>query len=56
VILLRSWVRRKRFEARLIANEVGQLFGGSVGSTPTGNTSADRVHPDQMLQLMGVTL
>lgn len=28
--LLAAWFRRKRLEARLIANEVGRLFGGQA--------------------------
>lgn len=27
--LVGAWVRRKKFEARLIANEVGRLFAGA---------------------------
>lgn len=29
--LTAAWVRRKKFEARLIANEVGALFSGASG-------------------------
>ena len=45
--LLISYVRRKRFEARLIAAEVGRLFGGK-------ETNADRVSSDDLLRMMGV--
>ena len=30
--LLAAWFRRKRLEARLIANEVGRLFGGQAAA------------------------
>jgi hypothetical protein len=46
--LLAAYVLRKRFEARLIAQEVGRLFGGGGEKTP------ERISSDEMLRLMGV--
>lgn len=46
--LLAAWVRRKQFEARLIAIEVGRLFAG------TGEP--ERVSADKLLNLAGVNL
>lgn len=48
--LLAAWVRRKQFEARLIAIEVGRLFSG------VGDTGSERVSADQLLNLAGVNL
>ena len=45
--LLGAYVRRKQFEARLIALEVGKLFGSS--------TEPERVSEEQILSLMGIT-
>jgi hypothetical protein len=45
--LLLAYVRRKRFEARLIASEVGRLFGGR-------EKQSERVSPDELLKMMGV--
>ena len=45
--LLLAYVRRKRFEARLIAAEVGRLFGGK-------DKQKDRISADDMLDLMGI--
>jgi hypothetical protein len=43
--LVQSWVARKRFEASLIALEVGQLF--------TGRKAADeQISPDEMWALL----
>jgi hypothetical protein len=41
-----AYVRRKRFEARMIAAEVGKLFGGEQ--------QQERVSSDEMLRMMGV--
>ncbi len=54
-MLLHSWTRRKRFEARLLANEVARLFAGSGAGRPA-NRSAGWVSPDEMLDLLGVKL
>ena len=43
--LLSAYVRRKRFEARLLALEVGKLFGGAQD---------DRVSADELLSMMGI--
>lgn len=45
--LLTAYVRRKRFEARLIAAEVGRLFGGK-------EKQQERVSSDDLLRMMGV--
>ena len=41
-----AYVRRKRFEARMIAAEVGKLLGGEQRQ--------ERVSSDEMLRMMGV--
>lgn len=43
--LLAAWFRRKRLEARLIAQEVGRLFGGG----PTGHEEIDQTTALAML-------
>ena len=43
--LVLAYVRRKRFEARLIASEVGRLFSKQEEA---------EVHPSQMLAMFGV--
>lgn len=45
--LVLAYVRRKRFEARLIAAEVGRLFGGK-------EKQQERISSDEMLHMMGV--
>lgn len=47
--LLTAYVRRKRFEARLIAAEVGRLFGGKEKQQ-----QQERVSSDDLLRMMGV--
>lgn len=47
--MLTAYVRRKQFEAKLLAVEVGKLFGG--GGRGGAN---DRISSDDMLRLMGV--
>lgn len=49
-MLLQSYYRRKRFEARILAAELARLIGG--GRAGGGN---GRVSPDEMLSMMGVT-
>ena len=46
--LLAAWLRRKQFEARLIAVEVGKLFAG--------DTASGRVSGAELLSMAGVTL
>lgn len=46
--LLTAYVRRKRFEARLIAAEVGRLFGGRE------RQQQERISSDELLRMMGV--
>lgn len=46
--LLLAWVRRKRFEAKLIAIEVAQLF------TVDDVQRMQRVPSDELLKMMGV--
>jgi hypothetical protein len=46
VRLLAAWVRRKRFEARLVALEVGKLFSGAADQ--------DRVSEGEMWAMMGI--
>lgn len=47
--LLQSYLRRKKFEAKLLAVEVGKLFSG-------GGQQGQRVSPDQMLGELGIVL
>lgn len=46
--LLLAYVRRKRFEARLIAGEIGRLF------TRDDSQRLQRVPADELLKMMGV--
>lgn len=46
--LLLAYVRRKQFEARLIAAEVGRLF------TRDDSQRMQRVPADELLKMMGV--
>lgn len=52
MILLRAYVRRRRFEARLLAGELAKLFGGRAA---TGSATGGRVSADEMMQMMGIT-
>ena len=45
-----AWVRRKRFEARLLALELGMLLAGSVSR----ETAGGRVPAQQMLRTLGI--
>lgn len=45
--LVLAYVRRKRFEARLVAAEVGKLFA-------SGDKRNERISSDEMLRMMGV--
>lgn len=47
--LVGAWFRRKRLEARLIANEVGRLFGGQPQYLPD-----DQVDQDRALAALGL--
>ena len=49
--LVGAWFRRQRLEARLIAIEVGKLFGGSAGSP----TDYEMVDEATALAALGVT-
>lgn len=57
--MLRSWLRRKRFEARLLAAEVSRLFDSAPATAqrrPVHQPApADRISADEMMGLMGVT-
>jgi len=46
--LVGAWVRRKQFEARLIAIEVGKLFAGA--------SEPERMAGHELLNLAGVNL
>lgn len=54
-MLLGAYVRRKRFEAKLLAVELSKVMGGraSTGAEAAGN---GRIHADDMLSMMGLTL
>jgi hypothetical protein len=47
--LVAAWFRRKRLEARLIATEVGKLFGGEP-QEPVG----DEIDQDLALSALGI--
>jgi len=47
--LMAAWFRRKRLEARLIAQEVGRLFGGE----PTGHEEVDQT---TALAMLGISV
>lgn len=58
-MLTRAYVRRKRFEARLIAQEVGTLFGDSDTSSSASSRPASApatVPPSVLLKTMGIEL
>ncbi|MEZ4684201.1 MAG: hypothetical protein R2932_59320 [Caldilineaceae bacterium] len=48
---MRSYIRRKRFEARLLAAELSKLFG-AASRNAKGN---GRVNADEMMAMMGAT-
>ena len=48
--LVTAYIRRKRFEARLIAVEVGRLFAGSQGA------DKGRMPAHELLSMAGVDL
>ncbi len=57
--LAKSYLRRKEFEARILANAVGKmLFGDSAGKSQTANglsSGAGRVvSAEEMFTIMGV--
>jgi hypothetical protein len=59
MLLARSYARRKQFEARLIAVEVGKMLGGAGAPEPTpktvrGNSGAtyNVVTPEQMMEAL----
>lgn len=45
--LISAWFRRKRLEARLIANEVGRLFGGQ-------SAEAEEIDQATALAMLGI--
>jgi hypothetical protein len=61
-MLARAYVRRKRFEARLIAEEVAAIFRSSDEANPsapspaTPRPSQAPVAPSALLRSMGITL
>jgi hypothetical protein len=55
-MLLGAYVRRKRFEARLVAVELAKLLGGSGRSSSAGAAGNGRIHADDMLSMMGLSL
>lgn len=48
--LASSWARRKKFEARLIAKELAQLFAGS------GEGGSGKVPGHELLSMAGISL
>jgi len=59
-LLTRAYVRRKRFEARLIAQEVGMLFRDTTGSDPSSLAPPPApeasVPPSVLLRTLGITI
>jgi hypothetical protein len=58
--LVFAWMRRKRWESRLLAGEIAALFT-PPGAKPAGRNSAPartvgRISGGEMLAMMGVTL
>lgn len=54
--LMGAWFRRKQLEARLIAVEVGKLFGGASTSSATGSaTGYEMIDEATALAALGVT-
>jgi hypothetical protein len=53
-LLTRAYVRRKRFEARLIAQEVGKLFGDPDADPARQAPALASVAPSVLLQTMGI--
>lgn len=50
-------MRRKRFEARLVAIELGKLLGSAgVAATPPPRREPGRVSAQQMFGMIGVNL
>ena len=52
--LAATWLRRKRFEAKLTANEVGRLFAGSGGQGQGKSGQAMAGH--ELLGMAGIRL
>jgi hypothetical protein len=52
-MLLHSWTRRKRFEARLLASELGKLL---TPPRPFPGRGGGRVAPDEMMEMLGIKL
>jgi hypothetical protein len=62
-MLARAYVRRKRFEARLIAEEVSKIFRDQTAPTDsssppptTPRQSEATVAPSVLLRTMGITI
>ncbi|MEI8306088.1 MAG: hypothetical protein WCF99_03375 [Chloroflexales bacterium] len=55
-LLTRAYVRRKRFEARLIAQEVGTLLGDPDANPASPTPDPARVAPHALLKTMGIEL
>lgn len=51
-----AWVRRERFKARLIAQEVGRLFAGGSRTAAASGGPYRRVSADSLLREAGVVL
>jgi len=54
-------IRRKRFEAKLLASELAGMWGGgwaaaSEAAPPPTSRRSDHIHADQMLRDMKITI
>ena len=63
--LLLAYTRRKRFEAKLLARELAEIMApgmmmtsgaGNGRASHSGHSGGQRVHADQLLSDMGITI
>ena len=55
-----AYIRRQEFEARIIVNQIGRMFGGGdvgkIEKSPIENKASEQVDPDTMMNLIGVDM
>lgn len=54
VSLTKSWIRRKQWEQKTLANELAKVLGGRSGGG--GNPKNRKVSANQFLAMTGVTI